>query len=70
MAFGILFLLFIVTTGWWLHNRWSALRNAQEARREAEMLVVFEARSKAPQPPPAPPPSAPSDFYPTLPGNR
>ena len=67
MAFGILFLLFIVTTGWWLHSRWSALRDAQAARREAEMLYVFEARPKARQPP-APPPTAPSDFYPTLPG--
>jgi hypothetical protein len=69
MAFGILFLLFIVTTGWWLHSRWSALRNAQAARREAELLYVFEARPK-PQHPAAAPPSAPSDFYPTLPGNH
>lgn len=67
MAFGILFLLLIVTTGWWLHSRWSALRDAQAARREAELLYVFEASSKAKQPPTAPAP--PSDFYPTLPGN-
>ena len=66
MAFGILFLLFIVTTGWWLHNRWSALRDAQAARREAEALYVFEARSTAK--PPASPPTAASDFTPTLPG--
>jgi endonuclease/exonuclease/phosphatase (EEP) superfamily protein YafD len=69
MAFAILFLLFILTTGWWLHHRWSALRSAQEARREAEMLYVFEARSKAQQPAAPTQPSPPSDFYPTLPGH-
>ena len=68
MAFGILFLLLIVTTGWWLHSRWSALRDAQAARREAELLYVFEVRSKAKQAAPAP--AAPSDFYPTLPADR
>ena len=66
MGFGVLFLLLLVTAGWWLHSRWSALRDAQAARRQAEMLYVFEARSKAaPAPAPA---QAPSDFYPTLPG--
>ena len=66
MGFGVLFLLLLVTAGWWLHSRWSALRDAQAARREAEMLYVFEARSKvAPAPAPV---QAPSDFYPTLPG--
>lgn len=70
MGFGVLFLLLLVTAGWWLHSRWSALRDAQAARREAEMLFVFETRSNAAgkvTPRPATPP-APSDFYPTLPG--
>jgi hypothetical protein len=70
MGFGVLFLLLLVTAGWWLHSRWSALRDAQSARREAEMLYIFEARSQAagkvgPRPVTPPPPS---DFYPTLPG--
>ncbi len=70
MGFGVLFLLLLVTAGWWLHSRWAALRDAQTARREAETLFVFEARSKTPAkvgPAPAAPP-APSDFFPTLPG--
>ena len=70
MGFGVLFLLLLVTAGWWLHSRWAALRDAEAARREAEMLYVFEARSTTAAKPastPAPPP-APSDFYPTLPG--
>lgn len=69
MGFGVLFLFLLVTAGWWLHNRWSALRDAQAARREAEMLFVFETRSnlagKVGPRPPTPPPA--SDFYPTLP---
>jgi hypothetical protein len=70
MGFGVLFLLLLVTAGWWLHHRWSAVRDAQAARREAEMLFIFEARSKAAPPRAAVPTaaSAPSDFYPTLPG--
>ncbi len=69
MGFGVLFLLLLVTAGWWLHSRWAALRDAQAARREAEALFVFEARSKTVSkvgPAPGAPP-APSDFYPTLP---
>jgi len=73
MAFGVLLLLLLVTAGWWLHSRWSALRDAQAARREAEMMFIMEARMNAaskvgpkPAAPPAPP--APSDFYPTSPG--
>ena len=54
------------TAGWWLHSRWSALREAQEARREAELMMVFEARSNAKEKPAAQTPAA-SDFYPTLP---
>lgn len=70
MGFGVLFLLLLITAGWWLHSRWAALRDAQAARREAEMLYIFEARQHAAGkvgPRPVMPP-APSDFYPTLPG--
>ena len=66
MGFTVLFLLLLVTAGWWLHSRWSALREAQAARREAELMMVFEARSKAKEKPAATTPAA-SDFYPTLP---
>ena len=66
MGFTALFLLLLVTAGWWLHSRWSALREAQEARREAELMVVFEARSRMGDKPAAATPAA-SDFYPTLP---
>jgi hypothetical protein len=66
MGFTVLFLLLLVTAGWWLHSRWSALRDAQAARREAELMIVFEARSKMGDKPVAATP-APSDFYPTLP---
>ena len=41
MAFGVLLLLLLVTAGWWLHSRWSALRDAQAARREAEMMFIM-----------------------------
>ena len=67
MGFTVLFLLLLVTAGWWLHSRWSALRDAQEARREAELMMVFEARSKMPGKPIKTTPAAASDFYPTLP---
>ncbi len=66
MGFTVLFLLLLVTAGWWLHSRWSALRAAQEARREAELMMIFEARSKMPGRPIKATPAA-SDFYPTLP---
>ncbi|HEV7575650.1 MAG TPA: hypothetical protein VGO85_06375 [Caldimonas sp.] len=70
MGFGVLFLLLVVTVGWWLYSRWSAMRDAQLARREAEMLYVLEARSTVGAKPRVTPaaPVAPSDFYPTLPG--
>jgi len=72
MGFGVLFLLLLATAGWWLHSRWSALRDAQSARREAEMMLIMEARlnaaGKVGPRPVTPPPPAPSDFYPTLPG--
>ena len=66
MGFTVLFLLLLGTAGWWLHSRWSALRAAQEARREAELMMVFEARSKGSDKPTAATAAA-SDFYPTLP---
>lgn len=66
MGFTVLFLFLVVTAGWWLHSRWSALRDAQSARREAELLLVFEARSKPNDKPVVATPPA-SDFYPTLP---
>ena len=70
MGFGVLFLLLLVTAGWWLHSRWSALRDAQAARRQAEMMFVVEARMNAAgKPGPGPvAPAAPRDFDPTLPG--
>ena len=69
MGFTVLFLLLVGTAGWWLHSRWAAVRDAQAARREAELMIVFEARSKMHEKPPAAT-QAPSDFYPTLPENE
>jgi hypothetical protein len=66
MGFTVLFLLLVGTAGWWLHSRWTAVREAQEARREAELMIVFEARSKMNDKPVVATPPA-SDFYPTLP---
>ena len=69
MGFGVLFLMLLVVAGWWLYSRWSALRDARDARREAEMMFVIEARSHASKPADAPAaPVPPSGFYPTLPG--
>ena len=69
MGFGVLFLLLLGTAGWWLYSRWTAMREAQAARREAEMLFVFEARSKiAPKAAVPAGAQAASDFYPTVPG--
>ena len=69
MGFTVLLLLLLGTAGWWLHSRWAALRDAQQARREAELLMVFEARSQAASKPAEATP-APSDFYPTLPAGE
>jgi hypothetical protein len=66
MGFTVLFLLLVGTAGWWLHSRWTAVREAQEARREAELMIVFEARSKM-NDKPVVATSPASDFYPTLP---
>jgi hypothetical protein len=66
MGFAVLFLLLVATAGWWLYSRWSAVRDAQAARREAELMLVFEARSKKNDKPVVATPAA-SDFYPTLP---
>jgi len=72
MGFGVLFLMLLVVAGCWLHSRWSALRDAQDARREAEMMFVMEARSQAGKTAAAAPaaPAPASDFKPTLPGPR
>ena len=73
MSFGVLFVLLMLVSGWWLYSRWSSLRDAQARRREAEVLFVFQAKAAAPSEP-APPmkksPGAPGDFRQTLPGDR
>jgi hypothetical protein len=73
MTFGVLFVLLMAVTGWWLYSRWSDLRDAQARRREAEMMFVFEARTKRPDAGASPSTSAPmmpGDFHATLPGER
>jgi len=71
MGFGVLFVMLLAVAGWWLHSRWAALRDARDARREAEMMFVMEARSQVRKPGEAPAsPAPPSDFNPTLPGKR
>jgi len=72
MGFGVLFVMLLAVAGWWLHSRWAALRDARDARREAEMMFVMEARAQVRKPVEAPPasPAAPSEFNPTLPGKR
>ena len=66
MTFGILFLLLVVASCWWLYSRWSEVRDAQARRREAEMLFVFEAKPRARGNVRVTPPAA-SGFGPTLP---
>lgn len=66
MSFGILFLLLLAASGWWLYSRWSELRDAQARRRAAEMLYVFEAKPGGPAPVRVTPAAA-SGFGPTLP---
>ncbi len=74
MGFGVLFGLLMIVSGWWLYSRWAELRDSQSQRREAEMMLVFEARSK--RPPPTAPATAEAsgapagDFVQTLPGDR
>jgi hypothetical protein len=74
MGFGVLFGLLMIVSGWWLYSRWAALRERDAQRREAEMMLVFEARSMRPA---ADAPtsasgsaSAASDFVQTRPGAR
>ena len=71
VGFSVLFVLMLATAGWWLHSRWSSLRDSQAERREAELMFVFEARSRL-RPDgagsPAVPPTAPGDFAATRPG--
>jgi len=66
MTFGILFLLLLVASGWWLYSRWSELRDTQARRRAAEALYVFEARPRA-RSDLRVTPAAASGFGPTLP---
>ncbi len=73
MAFGVLFVLLMLVSGWWLYSRWAALRDAQARRREAEMLYVFQAKGTKPSDSASPmeqSPSAPGDFRPTMPGDH
>ena len=72
MGFGVLFVLLMVTSGWWLYSRWSELRDAQARRREAEMLYVFEAKAQRPAQAAEPKQTAApaGEFHRTLPGDR
>lgn len=71
MGFGVLFVLLMAASGWWLYSRWSALRDAQARRREAEMLFVFEAKMHRPPSgaPATASPAAPGDFRSTTPSD-
>ncbi len=71
MGFGVVFVLLLVVSGWWLYSRWSDLRDSQARRREAEMLFVFEAKSQRPaSAKPTASMRTPTEFRPTLPGER
>ncbi len=75
MGFAVVFGLLLIVSGWWLYSRWAALRDAQAQRREAEMMMIFEARSKrvpASEPTIASQDTRPAagDFRETLPGSR
>ncbi|MEO7115232.1 MAG: hypothetical protein ABIZ18_05195 [Caldimonas sp.] len=74
MGFAVLFGLLMIVSGWWLYSRWASLRDSQSQRREAESMLVFEARAKSP-PAAMPSPAGASratagDFVQTLPGGR
>ncbi len=73
MGFGVLFVLLLAVSGWWLYSRWAAVRDSQARRREAEMMMVFQAQATRPSGLAGPArgsPGAPGDFRPTLPGER
>jgi hypothetical protein len=71
MGFGVLFVLLMAVSGWWLYSRWSELRDAQARRREAEMLYVFQARSERDAPVETTAKAGTGgSFHPTLPGDR
>ena len=73
MRFGVLFVLLMLVSGWWLYSRWAARRDAQARRREAEMLYVFQAKATVPsgsQTEAIQSQSTPDDFRRTLPGDR
>jgi hypothetical protein len=69
MAFGVLFVLLLAVSGWWLYSRWAEVRDAQQRRREAEMLYVLQAKqAMPPRTGPGPEARAPrGDFSGTLP---
>ncbi|MEO6898261.1 MAG: hypothetical protein ABI218_16630 [Caldimonas sp.] len=71
MAFGVLFVLLMGVSGWWLYSRWAEMRDSQDRRREAEMMLIFEAkgvRDSRERPTGGAGPMG--DFHPTLPGDR
>lgn len=72
MGFGVLFILLMLVSGWWLYSTWAARRDVQARRREAEMLYVFQAKATPPssQTETKQSPSRPGDFRRTLPGDR
>lgn len=73
MGFGVLFMLLMLVSGWWLYSRWAARRDVRARRREAEMLYVFQAKATPPsgsQTETKKSPSTPGDFGRTLPGDR
>lgn len=71
MAFGVLFVLLMGVSGWWLYSRWAAMRDSQDRRREAEMMLIFEAKGgRDSREPPTGGAGPTGDFHPTLPGDR
>ncbi len=71
MAFGVLFVLLMGVSGWWLYSRWAEMRDSQDRRREAEMMVIFEARGALGAREPTSEEAGPvGGFHPTLPGDR
>ena len=72
MAFGVIFVLLIVVSGWWLYSRWSDVRESESRRREAEMMFIFEAQSKSKVAASAVviEPGRTGEFHTTLPGDR
>ena len=70
MTFGILFVLLMGVSGWWLYSRWAEMRDAQNRRREAEMMFIFEARGAGSREQAMEKAGPAGEFHPTLPGDR